>query len=158
MYQVVQSFPDAWAIVLMEISSTMPCCSQGEGQQGSRDANSGYYPKGKRTEPSGGASTTFLANKALELALRSMFRKKIGGCLSTRPRKTSKMLLEPTFTVNGSTLQKKHLCAPVVCKGTLVTTQTPKPPGPFWQATMSTLQTLTKQQERSLRSAPGSGL
>ena len=58
----------------------------------------------------------------------------------------------------GFYLAEEAPCTPAVYEGALVTTQTPKLPGPFWQATMSTLQTLTKQQERSLRSAPGSGL
>jgi hypothetical protein len=81
-----------------------------------------------------------------------------GGWLSTHPsRRIFTMRFGPILTRKGSTLQKKHPCAPATCKGNLVTMKTPKLPGSFWQATMSTLQTLTRQQERSLRSVPRFG-
>ncbi len=48
-------------------------------------------------------------------------------------------------------------CAPVTCKGNLAIMQIPKLLGPFWQVVMSTLQILTRPQEKSLRSVPKFG-
>jgi hypothetical protein len=47
MYQEVRSLQEAWAIISTKTSLTMPCCSQGEGQKGSREADPCYYPKRK---------------------------------------------------------------------------------------------------------------
>jgi hypothetical protein len=66
------------------------------------------------------------------------------------------MQFGPSFTGKGSTLQKNHPCAPATCKGNVVTMQAPRLPRAILAGT-HTLQTVTRQQERSLRSAPGLG-